>query len=156
MSACPVHKVLRHLREFAGLPVPYIVKWVSGKPDFRDAEPSAWADCLKRRACGVCGKALGEWCFYIGGPQSAKSGLFTDPPMHGTCAAESIKLCPFLNRTRPTYRGYKPHSSFQTSCAERPGTMHLLRGRTKNLALCKLPDDQVVIYSGKIETVRTF
>jgi nitrous oxide reductase accessory protein NosL len=37
-NKCPFHKMLRHLKTFAGLPVPEAVKWIDDKPDFRQID----------------------------------------------------------------------------------------------------------------------
>lgn len=70
MSTCPVKRVfkfLNHLATFAGFPVPHGVKWIDGKPDFRQVDEDRWLEAAQKKLCGVCGKRLGEYAWYIGG-----------------------------------------------------------------------------------------
>jgi hypothetical protein len=54
----PIPTHLQHLPVFAGLPVPYFVKWIDGKPDFRIMDPERVANCVNNHLCGICGKKL--------------------------------------------------------------------------------------------------
>lgn len=154
MATCPIHAILSKLRTFAGLPVPYTVKWIDGKPDFRQTDLGVLEDAATNRLCGVCGDPLGEKCYWIGGSRSYKSGYFTDLPMHQVCAEESIRLCPFLNGTRQDYRGHLKALP-QMIVDGRPKRMLLMRGRTKNLQLTTL-DGYIALHAGHLQIVREF
>jgi hypothetical protein len=67
MSKCPVHKILDKLKRFAGLPVPFMVKWHEGKPDFRVMDGDACLRCVHEKLCGICGEKLGDTAWWIGG-----------------------------------------------------------------------------------------
>src|SRR5271170_1064489 len=105
MSKCPIARAISRLKQFAGMPVPAIVKWVNGKPDFRQIDPDAYLRSYRYKLCAVCGTKLGLSCYWVGGPGCVESHYFADGPMHEQCAELSVRLCPFLNGTKPTFRG---------------------------------------------------
>lgn len=79
------------------LPVPFSnVILPNGQPDFTTIDAGKIVACAKRRLCGVCGKALGYWVAFLGGPKSAESRAYLDPPMHEECARAAVELCPFI------------------------------------------------------------
>ncbi len=89
---------LSHLPVFKGLPVPYTVMWINGIPDFRVIDHTRKANCVMDKRCAICGKNLGEYAWFIGGPKSlVESFLFMDPPQHEHCARFSLQACPFLS-----------------------------------------------------------
>lgn len=97
---------LSHLPVFAGMPVPFTVFWHDGKPDFRVTDINKRLECYGDSLCAICGRTmLGAQFWFIGGPASMDSGMFTDGPMHKNCAEYSIKVCPFLagKRTEAQY-----------------------------------------------------
>jgi hypothetical protein len=155
---CPIHRALVKLRTFAGLPVPVGVRWVDGKPDFRQIDAEKWLHHIQNRACVICGRGLGEWAWWIGGPLTLANHYFNDGPMHHACAVESIRLCPFLNKERLHYRGEVPHDGLaQPIEAGRPKVMYLMRGKTKAIQLIGLPDGGVCVYAGKtLDAMRQF
>lgn len=155
MTKCPVTRALDKLKRFAGLPVPHAVKWIDDKPDFRQMDLEKYAEAINRRLCGVCGDPLGEKCYWIGGPKSFRSKLFTDLPMHQACAVESIRLCPFLNGTRQDYRGYV-RTMPQMVVEGRPEKMLLMRGRTANIAVAEMETMHACLYAGRLEVVGQF
>lgn len=166
-KTCPFTKALAHLKRFAGLPVPYAVKWVSNypalpgehnglKPDFRQIDQEKWAQAVQHKLCGVCGKVLGEWAFYIGGPACRESHLFLDPAMHRVCAEASMQLCLFLNGTKPTYRGDDVPGHPDQDHGMRSKPMILMRGIAKEMKLVSYKE-HFVIYAGKqLTTVKEF
>jgi hypothetical protein len=159
VSKCPVHRLFRYLREFAGLPVPYIVKWKNDKPDFRDTDFAKWVEVVQGRLCSVCGRKLDEpYCYYLSGHKSAGAQLFTDPPAHHQCALDSMQLCPFLNGTRKEYRGHDltPHP-LQTSNVDRrrPAQMVLAQGKTRNIQMVSVKGG-VLVHSGPLKIIRAF
>ncbi len=100
---------LSHLPVHQGLPVPFTVLYVKGVPDFRVIDHAKRSACVLQKLCAICGNALGEYAWFIGGPKSIEaSNLFMDPPQHEHCARFAIEICPFLsgrvtetNRSRP-------------------------------------------------------
>jgi|SRR5580765_70481 len=104
-----IPKFLEHMPVYQGLPVPHTVMWVDGKPDFRVIDHSRVQDCVMNRLCAICGRKMGEYLWFVGGPKSLEeSSLFVDPPQHEKCARFALEVCPFLsgkvtkhNDTRP-------------------------------------------------------
>lgn len=155
---CPFHKILRKLRVFAGLPVPMLVKWIDGKPDFRQIDPAGFIKAVIEHRCGVCGDKLGDFAWFVGGEKCLENRMFTDAGMHKTCAEESIRLCPFLNGTRPTYRGDVPNSGLIDPASGRPERMFLMRAPSNHVRFVKREDDAIVaIYAGeRLTALREF
>lgn len=91
---------LSHLPVWQGKPVPFSVIWIDGVPDFRVIDHAKRVRCVMERLCAVCGRKLGEYGWFIGGPLSlVTNSLFADPPQHEHCGRFSIQICPFLNGT---------------------------------------------------------
>src|SRR5258708_29133017 len=76
-----IPKFLAHLKTYGGYPVPFTQLWALGKPDFRAVDMEHCARCLRDKLCAICGRRLGEYCYFIGGPLSKKKPLFLDPAM---------------------------------------------------------------------------
>jgi hypothetical protein len=152
---CPIPKALRHLRVFAGLPVPATVLWVDDKPDFRQMDPKKCSELVDKKLCGICGQPMGDRCYWIGGKRCYENHMFIDLPMHRVCAEESMKLCPFLNGNRTEYRGHLPTSSV-LDASKRPDVMLLMEGKTKNIELVSI-DGNTLLFAGKyLYKVKTF
>ena len=79
--ALKIPEFLAHLKIYGGYPVPFTQLWASDKPDFRAVDLEHCARCLRDRLCAICGRRLGEYCYFIGGPLSKKNRLFVDPAM---------------------------------------------------------------------------
>jgi hypothetical protein len=108
---------LSHLPVYNGYPVLFIAARVNGKHDFAVMDVRKIQRCSFETLCGVCGKkltllrdaaeraGLGQpGCWFIGGPLSMKSRLFTDPAMHEACALFALKHCPHLSQSKGKYR----------------------------------------------------
>jgi hypothetical protein len=135
------------------MPVPAIVQWIDGKPDFRQIDNEKYIRHYKYKLCAVCCTKLTLACYWVGGDRSKESHYFADGPMHKECAELSINLCPFLNRTKPTYRGddLKP---MPIQIAEaRPEKMYLLRGLTSAIEMHRLGSESLALWAGKQLTV---
>ena len=156
--SCPFHRMLRHLKVFAGLPVPEMVEWVDGKPDFRRIDRAKLIKAVNYRLCGICGRRLGLTCYWVGGPLCQRNHYFTDPGMHRECAEESIRLCPFLGGKRVDYRGDLPESGVQPSQEGRPKRMFLMRSVTADMDFRMLSSEMgAAIYAGDhLTTVSEF
>src|SRR5260221_3248361 len=70
-----IPKFLAHLKTYGGYPVPFTQLWASGMPDFRAADMEHCARCLRDKLCAICGRRLGEYCYFIGGPRKAQRSL---------------------------------------------------------------------------------
>jgi hypothetical protein len=152
---CPVMKAFNQLKRFAGFPVPDIVEWVDGKPDFRKIDHQKFVHHYQHRLCAVCGHKLTASCYWVGGPLSANGHYFTDGPMHRECVEESIKVCPFLNKNKTTYRGELPHNSLQIVDG-RPERMYLMRGRTSDYRLIVLATGHSLWAGKELVVVKEF
>ena len=93
-SEIAIPEFLSHLPVFSGLPVAFTVAWSNGRPDFRVIDPACVEACVLDRLCAICGRRLGEYCYYIAGPSSRAHEVFSDPPMHEHCADFAASICP--------------------------------------------------------------
>lgn len=108
-----IPKFLRHLPVWHGYPVLFTALWVGDAPDFRATDHAKVRRCVLENLCAICGKELGLYKWFVGGPMSLEeSSMFADPPQHEKCARFAIGVCPFLsgkttesNRSRPIPEG---------------------------------------------------
>ncbi len=94
-----IPECLRHLPfdERRKLPVPFMNMIGDGLWDFTTITGPQVVRCIKERLCGVCGKPLDYWVAFIGNEKAGATCIFTDPPMHESCALASLGLCPMIN-----------------------------------------------------------
>jgi len=123
-----IPEFLSHLRVYFGYPVPYIQKWFDDKPDFRIINPERVIECVVEKLCGVCGRPLGEYCCFIGGPTSEQNHLFSDPPLHEECAEFASSVCPFVSGRDDGYFERAAESN-----AVRPELIYILKTTTKSV-----------------------
>ena len=91
-------------------PVPFFVTWLDAKgepcapkqgtPDFRVADSTKWAQCVRHSKCWICGEPLGAFKVFPIGPMCAVNKVTSEPPCHNECAMFSVQVCPFLTRPR--------------------------------------------------------
>jgi len=79
-----------------GYPVPWFVKWIDGKPEFRLMDEDKWIRAVKQRLCWVCGQRLGVHLVFVLGPMCGVTRTTSEPPCHRECARWSAINCPFL------------------------------------------------------------
>lgn len=92
-----------------GIPVPFIVLCVEGRePDFTINDTHLVMKCVEEGLCSICGDALGDDVWFIGGPVSGfdPRGAYRDPPVHHECGQFALQVCPYL--AMPSYSGMKP------------------------------------------------
>lgn len=83
------------------LPVPFVQAIMpDGLADFRSIEATKVIEAARASLCGLCGKGLGLYAAFLGGPKSAANGTYGDPPMHEACADDATRLCPHIARPR--------------------------------------------------------
>lgn len=99
------------------LPVPVINLYDTG-PDFTSINGPRVAELAADRACGICGKALGYWLAFLGGPRSYASRSYSDPAMHEACARFSLTACPHIRIGRAR-RATGTH--LRTNATQAPG-----------------------------------
>lgn len=86
-------------RDARGFPVPYVVlRDADGTPHFVVNDSELMLRCATMRLCGICGSALEQVVWFIGGVRNAfhRNGGYNDPPMHDECAHYALQVCPFL------------------------------------------------------------
>jgi hypothetical protein len=71
---------------------------MDGQWDFTAIVGGRVRDCVLGHLCSQCGKPLGWWMAFVGGPVSANTGCYSDPPMHEECARAALQLCPHITR----------------------------------------------------------
>jgi hypothetical protein len=139
------------------MPVPAVVRWIGGKPDFRQMDERKYIHHYKHRLCAVCGTKLGLSCYWVAGGKSRESHYFTDGPMHLECAELSIRSCPFLNNTKPSFRGDDLKAMPGQNAESRPEHMYLMRGITSAMELHELGPSTVALWAGKqLAAIREF
>lgn len=81
------------------IPVPLFNETPEG-PDYTAIHAPTVVETAEENRCGVCGDPLDYWIAFVGGPRSAASRLYQDPPLHPACAVAALTLCPHLRLTR--------------------------------------------------------
>src|SRR5262245_62337805 len=90
-------KRMRVRPQYKGLPIPYVALIRDdGQPDFRVTDHHKRASVIKNRWCQLCGEPLGRWCFFVGGPVSAKQNAYFEPACHLDCLVYAMQVCPFI------------------------------------------------------------
>jgi hypothetical protein len=90
-----------------GLPVPWFVAWIDGKPDFRVLGADKFHDVVKFKRCWICGQELGRNVSFVLGSMCSVTRTSPEPPSHRECAIYSAVTCPFL--TKPHMRRRTDH-----------------------------------------------
>jgi hypothetical protein len=80
-----------------GYVVPWFVKWIDGKPEFRMMDRSKFFRAIKEKLCWVCGQRLGVYLCFVAGPMCGINRTSSEPPSHVECAYWSARNCPFLS-----------------------------------------------------------
>jgi hypothetical protein len=91
MKRLPVHLKM-------GLPVPVINTFGFQEYDFTSINGELSTGLAQRHLCGLCSEKMEDEVAFLGGPQSADTRAYTDPPMHPACAEAAVQLCPHINR----------------------------------------------------------
>ncbi|MFJ2866864.1 hypothetical protein [Kitasatospora sp. NPDC087314] len=83
--------------EKRGLPIP-VVNMHDGAVDFVTLNGEASLRLALADRCSLCGEPLTGPAAFLGGPMSAQTGYYSDPPMHEACAEAALTLCPHIAR----------------------------------------------------------
>lgn len=96
MAAIPDR--MKHLKITAkGYPIPFFVKLIDGKPEFKYMDREKQELCIERNLCPICGqKNNKDYAYVITGPIGLKNKVVSDPPMHRECAEYSMAVCPHM------------------------------------------------------------
>lgn len=93
----PLPARMRHLPVSSkGYPVPFFVAAINGVWDFRVADPSKFALCVRQDLCWLCGQPMGVFKTFVLGPLAALNRISGEPPSHVECAEFATVACPFL------------------------------------------------------------
>jgi hypothetical protein len=134
MKQTEIPAFLAHLKIYNGFPVPFIQLWAGDKPDFRAVNMEHCARCFRDKLCAICGRRLGEYCYFIGGPLSKKNRLFVDPAMHKQCAEFASKVCPLVSGPSQEYSTRPVNKNVgrieEMASAVRSEVMYILKTRT--------------------------
>lgn len=79
-----------------GLPVPWFVQWIDGKPDFRVVDSRKFAEAVRFDKCWICGQHRGRFGSFVIGPMCSVTRTNSEPPCHLECATYAAMTCPFL------------------------------------------------------------
>jgi hypothetical protein len=157
MKQTEIPTFLSHLKTYNGFPVPFIQLWAGSKPDFRAVNLEHCARCLRDKLCAICGRRLGEFCYFIGGPLSKKNRLLVDPAMHKHCAEFASKACPFVSGHRQEYSTRPVNKNVarieETASAVRPEVMYILKTRTEKFNPARV-NGRLMIHAGPWSRVR--
>ncbi len=141
-----IPEFLAHLKTYGGYPVPF-------------THMEHCARCLRDKLCAICGRRLGEYCYFIGGPLSKKNRLFVDPAMHKQCAEFASQTCPFLTGQKLEYSSraaeHKDALVTKVPMAPRPDTMFIMRTYTKKVRAVTV-NGKAMIQAGSWIGVREF
>jgi hypothetical protein len=91
-------------RDPRGIPVPWFVDWIDGKPEFRAMNPAKYRRAIKEKRCWVCGSKYFTRCAFVAGPMCGVNRTTSEPPCHIDCARWSAINCPFLSNPRAVRR----------------------------------------------------
>lgn len=81
-----------------GYPVPFFVKYIDGKPDFRVIDQEKFIRCVKEKICWVCGERLHTRFAFTLGPMCCMTRTNSEPPQHIDCSEWSVRGCPFMTK----------------------------------------------------------
>lgn len=140
MNPVALPQFLSHLKVYGGYPVPFTQMWIDGKPDFRVIDAVRVEQCVREKLCAICGRPLGEFAYFIGGPRSKENHVFADPAMHERCADFASRTCPFVSGNKHGYSDspvggddvVTVHIAEMVS-SHRPAIMYILKTRTKKI-----------------------
>ena len=148
MTVTSIPSFLAHLKTYGDYPVPFTQMWIDGKPDFRAVDPKKVFQCVDGELCAICGRKLGEFCFFIGGDLSKDNKLFADPPMHAKCAEFAAKACPFVSGERLEYSGRPVDETVvqieQMASLVRPRQMYILKTHTKKIGFVTVNGSRMI------------
>ncbi len=104
--AVPVPRLMCHLPidPVRGIPVPWFVALIDGKPEFRVADGEKRVKAVMDQLCWLCGQRLTPPSVFVLGPISSLNRINSEPPCHPECAKYAALACPFLARPRMVRR----------------------------------------------------
>ena len=105
LAAAMPARIARLPRDPRGYPIPWNVLRANGTAFFTVNDDRRHWIAIRRSLCPICGEALGQWKWFVGGPRSAfdPNGWYSDLPGHRECIEFSLQTCPYL--AAPKYLG---------------------------------------------------
>lgn len=94
----PMAMATRPIDPRRGLPIPFINETDDGAVEFAAIQSHKVLACARGHLCGICGNPLGYWMAFIGGPRSASTRAYLDPPSHPECGIYAMNRCPHIAR----------------------------------------------------------
>ena len=111
--------------------------------------------CVRGKLCAICGRRLGEFAYFIGGPRTRENHIFADPAMHERCAEFASRTCPFVSGNKHGYSdrpvGGKDVVTVRVDkmvASHRPATMYILKTRTKQIT-AGIVGESLLIQAGR-------
>lgn len=140
---------------FAGLPVPYFVGWVGGRPDFRLLDAQRQGFCFAYAKCAICGSAGPTPKYLICGPIGLENRVHTEPAVHEACARYALLTCPYLSRADSARRQDYPAGSRYShgGLAEKPDELFLVE--LDKWQLLRVPSGRLLNFR-PVRTLRYF
>jgi hypothetical protein len=98
MTSIEIPKFMAHrpVDEKRGLPVPFMNTANDGSFDFITVKEERRREAARKGLCGICGKKLKFLSAFVGGPRSAESHWYSNPPYHPECAEWGVMVCPYI------------------------------------------------------------
>jgi hypothetical protein len=146
-------RIARLARDVRGYPIPFVAEFDDqGNPDFRALDMKKWTHAVNTKRCGICGQPLGGRMAFVGGPLSMANRLFTDLPMHRTCAEYALRVCPFIAAPKfaysPKVEGVRVATSVSDTRPERFGL-----GISRGFSVAQLPSGDIVLHAKPFEEI---
>lgn len=157
MKQTEIPAFLSHLKIYNGFLVPFIKLWAGDKPDIRAVNMEHCARCLRDKLCAICGRRLGEYCYFIGGLLSKKNRLFVDPAMHKQCAEFASNVRPFVSGQKQEYSTWPVNKNVvrieEMVSVVRSEVMYILKTRTGKFKPVRV-NGRLMIQAGAWSSVR--
>ena len=106
ISKVPVPKLIQEncKQDPRGLYVPVVVLKEGDVYHFKINDNRIVKSCVANKCCSVCGTALKDDVWFIGGPASVfhKRGAIADLPVHKECGEYALQACPYMAYSRYT------------------------------------------------------
>ena len=104
-NADPIPGFLSHLPTRKGYPIPrFVGRNDDGEYDFRIVDLGKMQRMCERKRCGICGRKIDFYSWFVTGPVGLQNRVVSDPPMHERCATYALQTCPHLVHQRAERR----------------------------------------------------
>lgn len=83
---------IARLPKFQGIPVPFYVPDIEGRPDFGAVRPRAIAECHLEKLCWICGDKTGAFKAFVTSASNGITRMVQEPPCHADCAEYTARV----------------------------------------------------------------